>query len=239
MTRANLNSSYFTDRQDRYLQFRSHTEFAQYCREFLQKSSTFSYRLLPPSSQSSGTYNLHWPDPHIHPHHLESKAKRALTELQSAWIEKSRSRPPPSKTEVLLFPVIQAGQFGIREEEQAVGLIFEKLAKHRTNDSSTSPTMDLTSGYFGLSKLYQSFVLQSGVPTQLLCASPEVRNHVWVFLRRSFSRRTAGKWVLQWTRYIRPYTRSIHIPRTEVYEGSVRDQRIAEGMEPKCMDISR
>jgi CDP-diacylglycerol--glycerol-3-phosphate 3-phosphatidyltransferase len=172
--RANLNSSYFTDRQDRYLRFRSHAEFAQYCRDFLHKSSTFSYRLLPSSSQSSTPYNLHWPDPHTHPHHLESKAKRAFTELQSAWTEKSRTRPPPSGTEVLLFPVIQAGQFGIREEEEAVGLIFDRLAKHRTDDPSTSPTMDLTSGYFGLSKLYQSFVLQSGVHTQLLCASPQV-----------------------------------------------------------------
>lgn len=174
INRANLNSSYFTDRQDRYLRFRSHTDFAQYCREFLHKSSTFSYRLLPPPPQSSVPYDLHWPDPHTHPHHLESKARRALTELQSTWIEKSRSRPPPSETEVLLFPIIQAGQFGIREEEQAVGLIFDRLAKHRTDDSSTSPTVDLTSGYFGLSKLYQSLVLQSGVHTQLLCASPQV-----------------------------------------------------------------
>ena len=173
--RANLNSSYFTDRQDRYLRFRSHVEFAQYCRDFLQKSSKFSYRLLPPSSQSSAPYNLHWPDPHTHPHHLESKAKLALAELQSSWIEKSRTRPPPSGTEVLLFPVIQAGQFGIREEEQAVGLIFDQLAKYRTDDPSMSPTVDLTSGYFGLSKLYQSIVLQSGVRTQLLCASPQVR----------------------------------------------------------------
>jgi len=173
--RANLNSSYFTDRQDRYLRFRSHAEFSQYCREFLHKSSTFSYRLLPPSSQSSDSYNLHWPDPHTHPHHLESKAKQALTDLQSAWIKKSRARPPPSEAEVLLFPIIQAGQFGIREEEQAVGLIFDRLARHQTNDSSTSPTVDLTSGYFGLSKLYQSLVLQSGVHTQLLCASPQVR----------------------------------------------------------------
>jgi len=173
--RANLNSSYFTDRQDRYLRFRSHTEFAQYCRDFLHRSSTFSYRLLPPSPQSSVPYDLHWPDPHTHPHHLESKAKRALTELQSAWVAKSQARPPPSKTEVLLFPVIQAGQFGIREEEQAFGLIFDRLTKHRTDDVSMSPTVDLTSGYFGLSKLYQSFVLQSRVHTQLLCASPEVR----------------------------------------------------------------
>lgn len=172
---ANLNSSYFTDRQDRYLRFRSHAEFAQYCRDFLHKSSTFSYRLLPPSSQSGAPYNLHWPDPNTHPHHLELKAKQALTELQSSWIEKSRTRPPPSETEVLLFPVIQAGQFGIREEEQAVGLVFDRLAKHRTDNASASPTVDLTSGYFGLSKLYQSFVLQSGVHTQLLCASPQVR----------------------------------------------------------------
>lgn len=178
---ANLNSSYFTDRQDRYLRFRSHGELAQYCREFLHKSSTFSYQLLPSSSRSSEPYSLHWPDPHTHPHHLESKAKQALTELQSSWVEKSRSRPSPSETEVLLFPVIQAGQFGIREEEQAVGLIFNRLTKHRTDDNSTFPLVDLTSGYFGLSKLYQNLVLQSGVHTQLLCASPQVRHHISPF----------------------------------------------------------
>lgn len=172
--RANLNRSYFTDRQDRYLRFRSHVELAQYCREFLNKSSTLSYRLLPPSPQSSEPYNLYWPDPHTHPHHLESKARQALTELQSDWIARSRPRPS-SGSEVLLFPIIQAGQFGIREEEEIVGLIFDRLARYRTGENATSPTVDLTSGYFGLSKLYQSFVLQSGAHTQLLCASPQVR----------------------------------------------------------------
>ena len=97
-------------------------------------------------------------------------------------MEKSRSRPLPSEKEVLLFPVIQAGQFGIREEEQAVGLIFDRLARHRVDDSQGSPTVDLTSGYFGLSKLYQGFVLQSGVHTQLLCASPQVHDDSRPFL---------------------------------------------------------
>jgi len=62
-----------------------------------------------------------------------------------------------------------------------------------------SPTVDLTSGYFGLSKLYQSFVLQSGVRTELLCASPQVRRQPWylsVSLIVALSRRQMGSTIV-------------------------------------------
>jgi CDP-diacylglycerol---glycerol-3-phosphate 3-phosphatidyltransferase len=78
---------------------------------------------------------------------------------------------------VVIFPVIQAGQFHIREEEECLRQLFYHLAPARSRDTTPDfqPLLNLTSGYFGLSKLYKNLILRSHVPTSIICASPEVR----------------------------------------------------------------
>lgn len=109
---------------------------------------------------------------HVHPHHIEVKAELALTEFQSSWLQKRGS--PSDVDGVLLFPVIQAGQFNIREEEQTLALLFEHLQRHLQESPASTPSIDLTSGYFGLYKAYQDLVLKSNVDCQIICASPKV-----------------------------------------------------------------
>jgi CDP-diacylglycerol--glycerol-3-phosphate 3-phosphatidyltransferase len=78
---------------------------------------------------------------------------------------------------VVIFPVIQAGQFHIREEEECLRQLFYHLDPARSRDTTPDfqPLLNLTSGYFGLSKLYKNLILRSHVPTSIICASPEVR----------------------------------------------------------------
>jgi CDP-diacylglycerol--glycerol-3-phosphate 3-phosphatidyltransferase len=168
---ANLNQSYFTNRQDRYIVLRSQPSLARYCMRFLETVSTFSFQMLSCSHSSQG-YELRWPDPNTHPHRIQAKAEEALVALQSA-----PQLPIPSregeKEDALIVPIIQAGQFNVREEEQHMAQLFHCLAKQQTSLGSR-PLLNLTSGYFGLYKPYQDLILQSHVDCQIVAASPKV-----------------------------------------------------------------
>ncbi|KAL7283697.1 hypothetical protein ACG7TL_003133 [Trametes sanguinea] len=185
---ANLNTSYFSNRQDRYLQFVDQPGFAQYCFAFLQAASTFSYRLLPSSSPSED-YTLHWPDTMIHPHRIEAKAEQALTTFQRSQrlaspapfvpeTENRRSAEADNEHDVFIFPVIQAGQFNVREEERCLGLLFRELSAQQWPKPSPAshydgPLVDLTSGYFALYKPYQQAIVGSHLACRILAASPK------------------------------------------------------------------
>ena len=112
------------------------------------------------------------------PHHIEHQAGLAFSSLQRHYSAKSGNFQERLQTEdsVLLFPVIQAGQFGIREEENCLRLLFDHLqaVDYQDTTANSYPLLSLTSGYFGLSDLYKNLILQSHVPTRIICASPEV-----------------------------------------------------------------
>jgi len=121
-------------------------------------------------------YRLEWPDPNTHPHNIDSKAEKALTKLQASFMSSSTTTDDPSDkapSEVLVFLIIQAGQFNIREEEQCLSVLFNHVALHGTS-ASFNPTMDLTSGYFGLYKPYQDLILSSSIDCRIIAASPMV-----------------------------------------------------------------
>ncbi|GLB40614.1 putative CDP-diacylglycerol-glycerol-3-phosphate 3-phosphatidyltransferase [Lyophyllum shimeji] len=190
---ANLNQSYFTNRQDRYIHFKAQPHLVQYCFDFLRTVSTFSYKLslpsatLEPNSYRHEGYVLHWPDSQTHPHHIQQKAGGALSAFQASWHtshklpalqdENDAGRPDsPEDDSVLLFPVIQAGQFNIREEESALALLYRQLDEHSKRakkEGNPRPLVDLTTGYFGLYKPYRDLILASDVDTRIVAASPK------------------------------------------------------------------
>ncbi|KAI0306678.1 hypothetical protein B0F90DRAFT_1814530 [Multifurca ochricompacta] len=176
---ANLNKSYFTDRQDRYLLFSSAPELASYCFDFLKTVSSFSYRLIPPSTpDSTGAHSiLHWSHSSIHPHHIEHHANLALSGLQRRYNAKSGNIQEKLQRDdtVIVFPVIQAGQLNVREEEECLGQLFYHLQPASSQGATLNfhPQLSLTSGYFGLSSTYKDLILRSHVPTRIICASPQ------------------------------------------------------------------
>ncbi|KAJ7683694.1 hypothetical protein B0H17DRAFT_1073780 [Mycena rosella] len=172
---ANLNESYFTDRQDRYIHFTGQLHLSQYCLDFIKTVSGFSFKLQPPSSGGSigpysvreSEYAISWPTPEIHPHHIHSTAELALSALQNTYIQTTPERVDPNK--VVMFPLIQAGQFNIRDEENTLKMLFEHLD---ALPKDTRPLLDLTSGYFGLYKEYQNLILRSTVECRIVASSP-------------------------------------------------------------------
>ncbi|KAH9952145.1 CDP-diacylglycerol-glycerol-3-phosphate 3-phosphatidyltransferase [Amylocystis lapponica] len=206
---ANLNTSYFTNRQDRYIHLTAQPQLAEYCFEFLKCATTFSYSLLPAPSAPE-EYYLHWPDQHTHPHHIEEKAQKALTAFQDAQRSNDSCQGPSTPDhDVLVFPIIQAGQFNIREEERCLELLFGELTRNALS-APGRPLVDLTSGYFGLYDLYQDLILQSHIDCRILAASPKANGFYgskgmsgripegYTLLEQRFMRavRTAGReWV--------------------------------------------
>lgn len=175
---ANINESYFTNRQDRYLHFTS-PSMAQYCFSFLRtmKQSCFRLQALSkPDSDSNVTqYALVWPDPSTHPERIEQKTGAALQQFQDHQLDISRQLRLQNKEDVWIFPMIQGGQFGIREEERCLALLFKYLSLGAHFDGAKdAPLMDLTSGYFGLYDRYQELVRLSRVNCRILAASPQV-----------------------------------------------------------------
>lgn len=183
-----MNESYFSNRQDRYILLSSQPSIAQYCLAFLQTVATFSYRLLPPEN-SSQRYRLAWPDRETHPHHIEEKAHKGVANFQNIYRLSSTFRTSTSPTassqnggthDTLIFPIIQAGQFNIREEERVLSLLFDELstADHgRASglNSYSGPLVDLTTGYFGLYRPYRDLVLRSQLACRIVASSPKVR----------------------------------------------------------------
>ncbi|KAF5366860.1 hypothetical protein D9757_011923 [Collybiopsis confluens] len=207
---ANLNNAYFTNRRDRYLRFTAQPRLAEYCFSFLQEMSTFSYRLLPadsrqttnPHSYTSGDYTVVWSDPETHPHHISEQVHRALSAFQASHrvggddtenpaldVSSPLSNNPSAKPSILLFPMIQAGQFRIREEERFFQLLFGHLKKAAmramlpdvgslpfgiSSVTQSRPLMDWTSGYFSLYKPYQQLILGTpAVGVKIVCSSPK------------------------------------------------------------------
>ncbi|KAF7312706.1 CDP-diacylglycerol--glycerol-3-phosphate 3-phosphatidyltransferase [Mycena indigotica] len=172
---ANLNKSYFTDRQDRYIHFSHQHQLAHYCFDFIKAVSNFSFKLLPATIRNSEEHSVHtkeyslrWPLPNMHPHEIHGVAQAALASLQDSYRHITSEPLDPRK--IALFPLMQAGQFNIREEEDTLQMLFEHL-----NDSPTTsrPLVDLTSGYFGLYDPYQKLILEKpNVDCRIVAASP-------------------------------------------------------------------
>lgn len=166
---ANLNDSYFNDRQDRYLHFKSNT-LTSYCQAFLRAMEPYCFKL-----QNGTPDRIHWANARNHPQHIEAEAGKALKELQAHFSESLAENAPSAKSDdILVFPIIQAGQFNIREEEHCLDALFRSLDDY-VRQSGQKPLVDLTSGYFSLTRTYQELVIKSQVDCRILCASPLVR----------------------------------------------------------------
>lgn len=204
---ANLNKSYFTDRQDRYIHFSKSPSLAQYCYDFLRTVAPYTFKLLPeppdgptsPHSYHKEDYFLAWQDAN-HPHEIHSAVRHALTQFQTSRVNSTVSERSASPgKDVLIFPLVQGGQFGIREEEEAFQLLFQHIGSQK----NSRLLLDLTSGYFSLYKPYQNMILSApNVDCRIVAASPQVRlirvsklaSRSWVpgqwFLRVSWSLRS-------------------------------------------------
>lgn len=154
--RANLAGSYFTNRQDRYVHFRSHPSLLSYLSSLTRLYSTYSYLLsphpppsapqhyivplqkAPPSSPHAGLY---WHHPSIHPRKFATHALATLTAFQNSWRGSNAGRLRRVDVDTFFWPVIQAGVLGIKEEEKGLGRVWDAV-----NQSFTPTTVSIPDG---------------------------------------------------------------------------------------------
>ena len=163
----------------------------------------------------------HWPHESFHPHHIEPQARLALSNLQRRYHVNSGdiNQQLQKEDSVVIFPVMQAGQFNIREEETCLGQLFDHLSPASPRDITPDlcSLLDLTSGYFGLYKSYKDLILRSRIPTRIICASPEVRSPVLSSTTTKSMLFPLGERFLRLQGNIQSSTRGLYVARTAIY----------------------
>jgi CDP-diacylglycerol--glycerol-3-phosphate 3-phosphatidyltransferase len=164
--RANLNRTYFTNRQDRYMHIRDQPSLAEYCTKFLNLFSKFSYRLESkgPSSPPPGDLPLIWEN-HVHRIQMKSEVRKALSDLHKSFQQLSKL----DSEDTIIFPYAQSGSLGISQEEGLLAKLFSSL-DHEEEQSF----LDITTGYFAFYSPYQRQLINSSSDCRILVASPLV-----------------------------------------------------------------
>ena len=167
--RANLSQDYFTDRQDRYILFSDSRNLADYFSELAKTVAAHSHRVLP--DMSTGPPEIGF-DP------LSSTANsQKYIKLMSENVGKLLVNDHPENysacavssdvdADTAVFPLIQMGQYGIRQEEVVTTALMEGVQKNER--------LCLASGYFNLPSKYISALLQAEGDISVLAASPQV-----------------------------------------------------------------
>ncbi|KAK4705960.1 hypothetical protein P7C70_g250, partial [Phenoliferia sp. Uapishka_3] len=192
---ANLSGDYFTNRQDRYIEFLSNTPLADYFSSLLSTISSFSF--LATATDTSTKYpalTITWPITNAAPSPLLSStsipelkliAHDSFTSLTQSWASKPKSAlqsqlpwspQEPKIYDTILRPVLQMGPFNIKQEtELAVPSIFRAGNSLATAPGGGRTKIDWTSGYFSVQPAYRAKVLDSRAAVRIVAASPEVR----------------------------------------------------------------
>lgn len=158
---ANLNTSYFSDRQDRYMQISEHPRLTEYLRAFVEQLTRFSHQLsCNDDSATSTSYTLHW-DNEVPASAFSSKAR---TEIEN--FSQSYRCTDGQEGDTVIYPLIQSGLWGVREEEEAVNYLLDAV------NGIPGAKLDITSGYFSLGDEYKRRIIESTVPTSIVAASP-------------------------------------------------------------------
>ncbi|KDE02390.1 hypothetical protein MVLG_07049 [Microbotryum lychnidis-dioicae p1A1 Lamole] len=189
---ANLSEDYFTNRQDRYMEFSSHAPLADYFSSLLERISSFSYLATAiDKSTQHPALDIRWPNSNIGSSPIESApsfsedlklaAGNLVNTLTKQWASRSPSDRagssssrivPPFDTSVR--PVIQMGLFYVKQEtDTAVPSIFKTANALATAPGGAATTLNWTSGYFSVHERYKAMVLSSKAGVRIVAASPK------------------------------------------------------------------
>lgn len=195
--RANLSSDYFSNRQDRYIEFLYHPSLSDYFSSLIKTVSSYSFKVTATDTTTlHPSLSITWPTtnsisnpllPTTEIEEFKSSAQTSFLSLTKLWA----SKPPSSLTSTLphstysssqyspydttLHPVLQMGPFNILQEtDLVVPAIFRTANSLATAPGGGKTLIDWTSGYFSVQKNYLEKVLDSKAIVRIVTASPEV-----------------------------------------------------------------
>ncbi|WAQ95607.1 PGPS1-like protein, partial [Mya arenaria] len=166
---ANLSDSYFTNRQDRYIQFRGCKSMAEYLCDIVKATACFSFHL---QDNNDTTYPQHAPHPYEdtdNGHAYKEFARKCVTDVNKYWTlspDNNGCDNSSSDCDTCLTPLIQMGPFKIHDDEYVTEQLFRK--------AEADDKIVLASGYFNLTSQYLDTVLnESKAEFEIVTASPE------------------------------------------------------------------
>ena len=161
---ANLSHDYFVNRQDRYMLFRDCKKLANFFSDVISITMAHSYTLdsqgstQPPSAisfdplSSVETANA-----------FKISLRQAMTRLTQPT---SEHLDLSSELDTIVYPLLQMGFCGIRQDETATQRLLSGLGE--------GEELYLSSGYFNLPPTYSRAILHSQGSCNILAASPQV-----------------------------------------------------------------
>lgn len=163
-------------------------------------------------------------------------ATSAVQDFTTRWYERTRDlalaprrHQPPQDTNTYMVPLLQMGQLKINQETDMIPYMTQFLAAMKLRAPSVNAqlysTVDLTSGYFGLSGLYKSLILSdvlhkerpghAPVSFRLVAAAPESNGF---FGSKGISRRIPAAYTqLEKEFWDEVVQRNLHIPLFEKF----------------------
>ncbi|KAI8869540.1 hypothetical protein GQ42DRAFT_104619, partial [Ramicandelaber brevisporus] len=159
---ANLNSEYFTTRQDRYMVFEQHSELADYFCGLAKAYSSVSPKVKLNKSKESG---IEFVEPE---NETVAETKRLVDAHTAKWIA---TAPKAESLDTVVIPCLQAGPLNIRQDEETMTKLLQSF------DSSASagrPRIVLSTAYFNVASFLETLILSCRHATfDMLTASPE------------------------------------------------------------------
>ena len=245
MFRANLGRSYFTNRQDRYIHFRSNPSLLSYLSSLTRLFTQYSYLLhhsppphippyntvplpspenpdnskLPSSSVSiRPRASLIWPSSSINPRKFSLHALATLSAFQNSWRASNSARSRRVDVDTWFWPVLQAGVLGIKEEERAMAEVWKAVRESHEGEQNESRKVevDLTSGYFGLYKKYKQLVVESPASVKIIAASPKVERYYLSQVCQVCWWYIQGERILRIQRILQAHPRRLHFAGNQV-----------------------
>ncbi|KAJ7531799.1 hypothetical protein O6H91_14G058900 [Diphasiastrum complanatum] len=176
---ANLSSSYFTNRQDRYIWIHQSSELADYLCNLVSTVANFSYSLR---DESKVFANPSLVDPIYEPKAYKDRLAEAVNKLISLQPDMEPSRRKQNKingkddsglwlnnvcANTWVFPTTQMGPVGIEQDELCTFSMLRQLP--------AGSHLDFSSAYFNLTPEFESVLLEASADKKvdILTASPE------------------------------------------------------------------
>ena len=149
--RANLSRDYFVDRQDRYTVFKNCPQLTDYFAELVSITASHSFTLNTEGHTDAPVGVARDP---LSSSVAAQEFKVSLNQSISRLLQKQRSdyRLNDDKLDTLVFPLLQMGYYGIKQDEECTQQLLQGL--------SEGDRLCLASGYFNLPPKYVDAIFQ-------------------------------------------------------------------------------
>ena len=166
---ANLSQDYFTNRQDRYILFSDSRKLADFFSELARTIAAVSYSVGSDESLRPALEFDHLSSTENSQRYrriVSESVRKLLRSDENINCQSYEGSGGNGEGDTVVFPLLQMGQYGVRQEEEATARLLAGL--------TTGERLCLASGYFNLPPRYTEALLGAGGEVSILAASPQV-----------------------------------------------------------------